>query len=117
MNEHRVAVGVAIVLGLVALSARDFAVTYRTWRAWPPPHVADDITLTEQNCARVRDQLPPGGAVGYRDRTKGDAVGAGRRHGLFQYALAPLLLEPGADRPVTVEVSQVFVRVVRRGGP
>ena len=103
--RDRVVIGVALVLAAVALSAADFWRWLRVWRVSTSPGYVDEVTLSDRNCAAVRDQLPPRGRVGF-----GGAKPDGDSYMITQYSLVPLVLAHDADPPVVVEV------VTERGG-
>lgn len=103
--------GVAFLLAVVAYSAADFRKGVRHWRVLSSPEYIDEVSLSDRNCAAIRDQLPPRGRVGFRDATPTDG-----RHAVTQYSLAPLVVWRDATLPVVVEREGNSVRVSRPGG-
>jgi hypothetical protein len=81
------------------------------WRGnWSHPHYVDSVTRYEQRFARVKDELPPHGLVGYETYRplKRDEVDEEEwkriveEHFLAQYALAPTVVHFSPNHAIVV---------------
>ena len=98
--QTRVKAGALALLALTALLT-NLAYLRDNVRTVPQTAGRDEVAEYERRFAELKEALPRRGVVGYVS-DEADASEEAKKYYLTQYALAPLVVVRGADRPLVV---------------